>query len=50
MRRRCAPVLLLFSGLVFAAGWVSAPGYAHLMWGAQPVTRIVGSDCASWRS
>src|SRR6267154_5724788 len=36
------PVLLLFFGLVFAAGWVSAPGYAHLLSVARnPLTRIV---------
>ena len=36
------PVLLLFFGLVFPAGWVSAPTQAHLLSLARnPLTRIV---------
>src|SRR5262249_52323467 len=36
------PVLLLLFGLVFAAGWVSAPSQAHLLSVARfPLTRIV---------
>ena len=36
------PVLLLFFGLVFPAGWVAAPGYAHVLSVARyPLTRIV---------
>jgi len=36
------PVLLLLFGLVFPAGWVSAPGQAHLLSVARfPLTRIV---------
>jgi fumarate reductase subunit D len=36
------PVLLVFFGLVFPAGWVSAPGYAHVLSVARyPLTRIV---------
>jgi fumarate reductase subunit D len=36
------PVLLFFFGLVFPAGWVSAPGYAHVLSVARyPLTRIV---------
>ncbi len=36
------PVLLLFFGLVFPAGWVSAPDQAHLLTVARnPLTRIV---------
>jgi fumarate reductase subunit D len=36
------PVLLLFFGLIFPAGWVSAPSHAHLLAVARfPLTRIV---------
>jgi len=36
------PVLLLLFGLVFPAGWVSAPSQAHLLSVARfPLTRIV---------
>jgi fumarate reductase subunit D len=36
------PVLLLFFGLVFPAGWASAPAQAHLLSVARfPLTRIV---------
>ena len=36
------PVLLLFFGLVFPAGWVSAPAYTHVLSVARyPLTRIV---------
>ncbi len=36
------PVLVLFFGLVFPAGWVSAPAQAHLLSLARnPLTRIV---------
>jgi succinate dehydrogenase subunit D len=36
------PVLLLLFGLMFPAGWVSAPGQAHLLSVAHnPLTRIV---------
>jgi fumarate reductase subunit D len=36
------PVLLLFFGLVFPAGWVPAPSYGHVLSVARnPLTRIV---------
>jgi fumarate reductase subunit D len=36
------PVLVFFFGLAFPAGWVPAPGYAHVLSVARnPLTRVV---------